>query len=65
MTQKPPAKSKVEKPLPQIEIEPGAWERFKSAVHKMARPKAANPFTSTAKKSAGASKGVNKGGRKD
>jgi hypothetical protein len=52
-------------PAAEIEIEPGAWERFKSAVHKMARPKAAKPFRAASKKSAGASKGGNKGRRKD
>ena len=40
-------------PKPEIEIEPGAWERFKSAVHMMARPKAAQPFKRKAKQDSG------------
>jgi hypothetical protein len=44
MAKAPPKAGRAEKPLPKVEIEPGAWERFKSAVHMMARPKAAQPF---------------------
>jgi hypothetical protein len=36
MAKAPAGQGKTERPLPQIEIEPGAWERFKSLVHKMA-----------------------------
>jgi hypothetical protein len=53
MAKAPPKTGKAEKPLPQLELEPGAWERFKSAVHKMARPKAAKPFKSRAKQDSG------------
>jgi hypothetical protein len=51
MAKTPPKTGKAKKPTPEIEIEPGAWERFKSAVHKMARPKAAKPFKHKAAKS--------------
>jgi hypothetical protein len=50
-THKP--KGKANERPPEIEIEPGAWERFKSAVHMMARPKAAKPFKDKSKQDSG------------
>jgi hypothetical protein len=53
MAKAPQKAGKDKKPLPEIEIEPGAWERFKSAVHRMARPKAAKPFKSSVTQGSG------------